>query len=216
MNMVGKSSLAASAEPAPEGVGAVRVTPQKPRSGIRFTSNVVGSLFLVTDIICFIASAPITLAAYAVIRGQRVVPSVHITAFILMLGSFLLIRMSRQAYRRSLLDLRDSSDTTFDAVISSLIASALIWQAGLVDDYSRGITLLFLLSVVLTLSISRPILHRIITRLAELGKIEQRIAFYGADPASVALTRQLLESLKFPHLRFIGIADDRARETKLK
>ena len=130
-----------------------------------------------------------------------------------MLGSFLLIRSSRQAYRRSLLDLSDSSDTTFDAVISSLIASALIWQAGLVEDYSRGITLLFLLTVVLCLSVSRPILHRLITRLAERGQIEQRIAFYGADPDSVALTRQLLESLNFPHLRFVGIADDRARAT---
>jgi Undecaprenyl-phosphate glucose phosphotransferase len=59
-------------------------------------------------------------------------------------------------------------------------------------------------------------LHRLITRLAERGQIEQRIAFYGADPESVVLTRQLLESLKFPHLRFVGIADDRARETKIK
>ena len=182
--------------------------------GLRFTSNVVGTLFLVTDIICFIVSAPITLAAYSLVRGQRIVVGVHITAFILMLGSYLLIRMSRQAYRRSLLDLGDHSDTTFDAVISSLIASALIWQAGMVEDYSRGITLLFLLSVVLCLSVSRPILHRIITKLSERGQIEQRIAFYGADPDSVALTRQLLESLKFPHLRFIGIADDRSRETR--
>jgi len=193
-----------------------RASKQKPATALRFTSNVVGSLFIVTDVICFLVSAPITLAAYSVIRGQHIAQSVHITAFVLMLGSFLLIRTSRQAYRRSLLDLRDSSDTTFDAVISSLIASALIWQAGLVDDYSRGITLLFLLSVVLTLSISRPILHRIITRLAERGKIEQRIAFYGADPDSVALTRRLLESLKFPHLRFVGIADDRSRETQFE
>ena len=184
--------------------------------GLRFTSNVVGSLFLVTDVICFIVSAPITLAAYSVVRGSRLAIPVHITAFILMLGSFLLIRSSRQAYRRSLLDLSDTSDTTFDAVISSLIASALIWQAGLVEDYSRGITLLFLLSVVLCLSVSRPILHRIITRLAERGQIEQRIAFYGADPESVSLTRQLLESLKFPHLRFVGIADDRVRETQFE
>src|SRR5438270_8787707 len=101
--------------------------------GLRFTSNVVGSLFVVTDIICFIVSAPITLAAYSLVRGSRMDVPVHITAFILMLGSFLLIRSSRQAYRRSLLDLSDNSDTTFDAVISSLIASALIWQAGLVD-----------------------------------------------------------------------------------
>jgi Undecaprenyl-phosphate glucose phosphotransferase len=184
--------------------------------GIRFTSNVVGTLFLLTDIICFIVSAPITLAAYSELRGQKIVAPVHITAFILMLGSFLLIRSSRHAYRRSLLDLSDSSDTTFDAVISSLIASALIWMAGMIHDYSRGITLLFLLCIVLTLSLSRPILNRMITRLAERGQIEQRIAFYGADPDSVSLTRQLLESLKFPHLRFIGIADDRLRDAEVR
>src|SRR4029079_6218163 len=87
---------------------------------------------------------------------------------------------------------------------------------GLIEHYSRGVTLLFLLSVVLCLSVSRPILHRMITRLAERGQIEQRIAFYGADPDSVSLTRQLLESLKFPHLRFVGIADDRARATNFE
>src|SRR6185312_10415805 len=179
--------------------------PARGKSGLRFTSNVVGSLFLITDIICFIISAPITLAAFSLVRGVRVVVPVHITAFILMLGSFLLIRTSRQAYRRSLLDLRDSSDTTFDAVISSLIASALIWQAGLVKDYSRGVSLLFLLTVVLCLSASRPILNWLITRWARHGQIQQRIAFYGADPESVSLTRQLLESLHFPHLRFVGI-----------
>jgi len=192
------------------------LTQGRPGGRIRFTSNVVGTMFLLTDIICFVISAPITLAAYSELRGQRVVAPVHITAFILMLGSFLLIRSSRHAYRRSLLDLGDHSDTTFDAVISSLIATALIWQAGLVDKYSRGVTLLFLLSVVLCLSVSRPILHRIITRLARRGKIEQRIAFYGADPDSVVLTRQLLQSLNFPHLRFVGIADDRLRDVDVQ
>jgi len=211
------SGLSPAAETTSEEVSPYSIAPvTQQKRGIRFTSNVVGSLTLLTDVACFIVSAPIALIAYSVIRGQRIVVPVHITAFILMLGSYLLIRMSRQAYRRSLLDLRESSDTTFDAVISSLIATALIWQAGLVDDYSRGVTLLFLLSVVVTLSISRPLLHWTITRLAEHGQIEQRIAFYGADPASVALTRQLLESLKFPHLHFVGIADDRARETHVQ
>jgi Undecaprenyl-phosphate glucose phosphotransferase len=194
-----------------EELGVTSARPKPGNGSLRFTSNVVGSVFLLADIVCFIVAAPITLAAYSLLRGSRLVVPVHITAFILMLGSFLLIRSSRQAYRRSLLDLSDNSDTTFDAVISSLIASALIWQAGLVEDYSRGITLLFLLTVVLCLSVSRPILNRTITKLAERGQIEQRIAFYGADPESVSLTRQLLESLKFPHLRFVGIADDRAR-----
>ena len=217
MRMDDNSSLAASSDASEEGSSArarADVSARKP--GLRFTSNVVGTLFVLTDITCFVISAPIALAAYSLVRGSRLALPVHITALILMLGSYLLIRMSRQAYRRSLLDLRESSDTTFDAVISSLIASALIWQAGLVEHYSRGITLMFTLSVVVALSVSRPILHRLITRLAERGQIEQRIAFYGADPQSVALTRQLLESLKFPHLRFVGIADDRARETKFK
>jgi polysaccharide biosynthesis protein PslA len=206
---------AAAETASPKDAIAVATIPRQPKARLRFTSNVVGFLFLVADIVCFVISAPITLFAYSVVRGSRLFAPVHITAFVLMLGSFLLIRTSRQAYRRSLLDLRDSSDTTFDAVISSLIATALIWQAGLVDNYSRGVTLLFLLSVVVCLSVSRPILNRLIGRLAERGQIEQRIAFYGADPASVALSKQLLESLHFPHLRFIGIADDRSRVTPI-
>jgi Undecaprenyl-phosphate glucose phosphotransferase len=213
MRMDDNICVPASVGDIPEEVTAgVPIVERRAAGRVRFTSNVVGTLFLLTDIICFVVSAPITLAAYSEVRGARLTIPVHVTAFILMLGSFLLIRSSRQAYRRSLLDLGDHSDTTFDAVISSLIATALIWQAGLVKDYSRGVTLLFLLSVVLCLSVSRPILRRIITGLARRGQIEQRIAFYGADPSSVSLTRQLLQSLKFPHLRFVGIADDRSRD----
>src|SRR3954452_18799490 len=167
MRMDDNSLPAASAEAAAEEEVPVKsVRTSLPKRSLRFTSNVVGTLYVITDILCFIISAPITLLAYSIVRGQQLVVSVHTTAFVLMLGSFLLIRTSRMAYRRSLLDLRDSRDTTFDAVISSLIASALIWQAGLVDDYSRGVTLLFTLIVVVTLSLSRPILHRIISRLA--------------------------------------------------
>jgi Undecaprenyl-phosphate glucose phosphotransferase len=216
MDMDDNLLVPASAEPAPEEAAAVvAAVNQRPTRAVRFTSNVVGSLFFFTDTLCFIVSAPIALGVYSVVRGSRFMVPVHVTAFILMLGSFLLIRTSRQAYRRSLLDLRDSSDTTFDAIISSLIASALIWQAGEVKDYSRGISIVFLLTVVSCLSVSRPLLNRLITRLAARGQIEQRIAFYGADPDSVALSKQLLESLHFPHLRFIGIADDRARFTPI-
>ena len=217
MRMDDNSSPAVSSDgPADESHTVAWPAAGSKKTGLRFTSNVVGTLFVLTDVICFLISAPIAYLAYSLVRGSALALPVHITAFILMLGSYLLIRTSRHAYRRSLLDLRDSSDTTFDAVISSLIASALIWQAGLVSHYSRGIALLFTLAVVVILSLSRPILHRLITRLAERGQIEQRIAFYGADPQSVALTRRLLESLKFPHLKFVGIADDRARETAFK
>ena len=137
MRMDENSSLSVPTDDEPGSETVSTVDPTRRKTSLRFTSNVVGSLFVVTDIAWFLISAPITLAAYSLVRGSRLAIPVHITAFILMVGSFLLIRTSRQAYRRSLLDLRDSSDTTFDAVISSLIASALIWQAGLVEDYSR-------------------------------------------------------------------------------
>ena len=181
------------------------------KSSVRFTSNVVGSLFLVSDILCFVISAPIALLAYAMIRGSAIVPQVHLFAIALMLGSFLLIRSSRQTYRRTLFDPLDGYGTAaFDAGVSSLIASALIWQAGLVKDYSRGVAILMLLSVVVCLRLSQPILRKTIGWMAKRGQIQQRLALYGADAASIAYLRQLVASHQFQHLRFIGVADDRS------
>jgi hypothetical protein len=58
-----------SVPPSPPTFATEEGTARPPRRiGLRFTSNVVGTLFLVTDIICFIVSAPITLAAYSVVR----------------------------------------------------------------------------------------------------------------------------------------------------
>ena len=108
MRMVDKESLVnADDRPAPSWAAPA----PRSRRRIRFTSNVVGTLYLLTDILCFVVSVPLALAAYSFVRSANYAVSVHVTAFILMLGSFLLIRLSRQAYRRSLLDLRDSSDT---------------------------------------------------------------------------------------------------------
>jgi Undecaprenyl-phosphate glucose phosphotransferase len=47
--------------------------------------------------------------------------------------------------------------------------------------------------------------------MARRGAIEQRIAFYGADPQSIEIIRRLLNSLDLPHLRFVGVADDRPK-----
>ena len=72
MRMDDNSSLSVSSDvpsnDAPSGPGPVLVR-KKPR--LRFTSNVVGSLFILTDVICFFISAPITLAAYSIVRGAR-------------------------------------------------------------------------------------------------------------------------------------------------
>ena len=177
----------------------------------RFTSNVVAQLVTVVDVLCFMVSAPIAYFAFDLVRSAEIVISVHALAFLLMLSTFLLVRSSRHATRRGLLEPNEGlGDLASDAVLSSLVASALIWQAGLIDDYSRGFTLLFLAAVILCLWVSRPALSWVIGALARRGHIQQRIAFYGADTQSVALAKQLVDSLKMDHVRFVGVVDDRA------
>jgi polysaccharide biosynthesis protein PslA len=102
-----------------------------------------------------------------------------------------------------------------DAVISSLLASALVWQFGMIGNYSRGISLLYLASLLVSLALTRPLIRMALRRMAKRGAIEQRIAFYGADPQSITMIRRLLGSLDLPHLRFVGVADDRPKVDKL-
>jgi Undecaprenyl-phosphate glucose phosphotransferase len=197
------------AQPSPEGAGARRSGDRRP---VRFTSNIVGPIFLLTDMACLVISVPMALAAYRVLVGEGVLYSVHLFALAVLTASFLLIRSSRRAYRRTLVDLmHEEGDALVDATVSSLLASALVWQFGMIENYSRGISLLYLISLLLCLAASRPLIRVALNRMAARGAIEQRIAFYGADPQSVAMIRRLLVALDLPHLRFIGVADDRPK-----
>jgi polysaccharide biosynthesis protein PslA len=198
------------AEPSAEGAEARR--PAADRRPVRFTSNIVGPIFLLTDIACLVISVPIALVAYRLLVGVAVLYSVHIFAFAVLAATFLLIRSTRRAYKRTLVDLmHEGGDALVDATVSSLLASAVVWQFGLIENYSRGISLLYLISLLLCLAASRPLIRAALNRMAARGAIEQRIAFYGADPQSVAMIRRLLTALDLPHLRFIGVADDRPK-----
>ena len=130
---------------------------------------------------------PIALVAYQILVGDQLSYSVHLFAVAILAASFLLIRSSRRAYRRTLVDLmHEEGDALVDAVVSSLLASALVWQFGMIDNYSRGVSLLYLVSLLFCIALSRPLIRQLLTRMAARGAIEQRIAFYGADPQSVA------------------------------
>ena len=179
---------------------------------VRFTSNIAGPIFFVADLLCIGISGLAAVLGYSLLRGVPLVPSVNLFAFCAAAATYLLIRTSRQAYRRALANLYDhEADTVVDALASVLIASALVWQFGMIENLSRGITLLFLASFSISLLISRPLVRAYINRLAKIGAIEQRIVFYGADPDSLSIIQQTLENLKLDHLRIIGVADDRPR-----
>jgi Undecaprenyl-phosphate glucose phosphotransferase len=179
---------------------------------LRFTSNIAGPIFFIADLLCIAVSGVAALFGYSLLRGGTLVLSVNLFAFCAAAATYLLIRTSRHAYRRALANLYDhEADTVVDALASVLIASALVWQFGMIGNLSRGITLLFVASFSICLLISRPLVRFTINRLAKAGAIEQRIAFYGADPDSLSIIQRTLENLKLNHLRVIGVADDRPR-----
>ena len=180
-------------------------------SRLRFSSNIAGPILLAGDLICLLISIPIAVTAYQMLTAGRLVTSVHVFAFCAAASAFLLLRLSRRSYRQSLVSLADHGDPIIDAIASVLIASALVWQFGLIEDLSRGITLLYAAALVATLIVSRPLIHKALRGLARRGLIEQRVAFYGADPESLALIRQTLANLNLPHVRFLGVADDRPK-----
>ena len=93
------------------------------RPGVRFTSNIVGPIFLIADLLCLAISAPLALVTYDYLMVRAVIVSVHVFAFAVMAASFILIRSSRRAYRRTLVDLgNDEGDAIVDAVVFTLIA----------------------------------------------------------------------------------------------
>jgi Undecaprenyl-phosphate glucose phosphotransferase len=189
------------------------VETNKPRlRRVRFTSNIAGPIFLAADILCILLSVPLALVTYILLRGERLVASVDLFAFAAAAGAYLLIRASRQAYRRTLVNLFDhEADAVIDALSSVLIACALVWQFGMISNLSRGITLLYLSSFTVCLTLSRPLIRRTIRYLADTGAIEQRIVFYGTDPESLTDIRRVIDNLGLPHVRFVGVADDRPK-----
>ena len=178
-------------------------------AGVRFSSNIAGPILLASDLLCLIVSAPIALVAYRAAIDARLSAPVHLFALCATASAFILLRLSRRSYRQSLVSLADPGDPLIDAVASVLIASAVVWQFGMIENFSRGITLMYAAALVVTLFVSRPLTHAVLRSLARRGRIEQRVAFYGGDPASLALIRKTLNNLDLPHVRFLGVADDR-------
>lgn len=183
----------------------------------RFTSNIAGPIFFIADVLCILVSVPLALEIYRLAISRQTILPVHIFALCATAATYLLIRASRHAYARTLVNLFESdSDSLIDAGASVLIASALVWQFGMIENLSRGLTILYLISLCVLLLVSRPLVRGTIRSLAATGAIEQRIAFYGADPDSLAIIRKILAGIHLPHLRFVGVADDRPKVKRVE
>jgi Undecaprenyl-phosphate glucose phosphotransferase len=198
-----------------ESLSSPAVEPARPLlsdKNVRFTSNIVGPLLFLRDILSCALAVPIALILYAWLVGSRLDPSVHLFAGTCMIGTFILLRASKDSYLQNLFTISERGDSAvFDALLSGLVATALVFLAGMVDGFSRGMSSLYLVTTVVLLAASRPIFRSILYRLARREVIGQRIAFYGADADSIESIRRVLGSSGLAHLRFVGFADDRPK-----
>jgi len=178
----------------------------------RFTSNIVGPLLFLRDVLTIAIAAPLSLLLYRFFIGADLFLSVHLFAFTAMVATFFILRGSKDAYLQNLFSIHEKSDSVvIDMILSGLVATALVFLSGLVENFSRGLSTLYLLSAVILVAASKPIFHRFLGRMAARGVIGQRIAFYGADPDSIAGIRQVMSASGLTHLTFVGVADDRPK-----
>ena len=190
--------------------------PNSRRNRIRFTSNVSGSIFLIADVLCVVASALFSFAVYALVLKTGLETSVHLFALAAMIFTFFLIRSSRNAYRKTIATLSTpTGEPIVDGLASVLIASALVWQFGLIEHYSRGAVLIFSVALSVFEIAAQRLVRTLILHFAKLGAIQQRVAFYGANSSSISAISVALSELNFPHLKIVGIADDRPKRTDL-
>jgi polysaccharide biosynthesis protein PslA len=176
----------------------------------RFTSNVIPPLCISLDLACLVLSAPIALLAHDLLIGGRIDAEVHVAAAVIAGVAFFLIRQSRGAYAQPLSHLRSTDrGVALDYIVAALLSSAIIWQFGLVDLFSRGLMLLYVASCAATLFLSRFLLRAGLQALSSSGRIGQRVAIYGADPEVVEQAFRALDLQALPQLRLVGVADDR-------
>jgi Undecaprenyl-phosphate glucose phosphotransferase len=178
----------------------------------RFTSNIVGPLLFLRDMLSFLLAFPVALLAYQGLVGQQLNAPVHFFAATAMLGSFILLRVSKDSYLQNLFTLNERGDSAvFDALLAGLVATALVFLSGMVENFSRGVSVLYVAATVTFLAMSRWPFRRMLDRMARRGVIGQRIAFYGADPGSIEAIQKVLAASDLSHLHFVGVADDRPK-----
>ncbi len=171
----------------------------------RFTSNIAGPIFFLADLACVILSVPVALEIYRLLISNQTILPVHLFAVCAAAGTYLLIRMSRHAYDRTLVNSFESdADSLIDAVASVLIASALVWQFGMIENLSRGIDDP-VSDCFLRCCCSCPdrSFGHCSGTLPAADRSSNASSFYGADPVSLGdHPSRSLDGIDLPHLRF--------------
>ena len=185
---------------------------QKPARNkhVRFTSNVLRSVGIINDALCFVFGYLLAYVIYEWTIGSYFDAKLHTTGAIVLAINFFLIRISRDAYSA----FRGQGDdvgqgTMLDFLVAATLTALTITQFGMLGDFSRGLGILFVGTSLTLLFLSRIAFGKIAWWLMGMGYIGQRVVIYGADRAITTRVFELLEIERLPHLKLIGFADDR-------
>lgn len=181
----------------------------RPRS-IRLTSNVLRSVALAMDAVSLIIAALLTKPIYDVFSNSIVDMERHVTGAAVLALNFFLVRLSRDAYSQPEGQGQDvGTGAILDFILALILTTMAATQFGVLDEFSRGMLLIFAVSGSIMLFLGRIGSRRIAWMMMRAGIIGQRVAIFGADPSTVRRAVDLLAIERLPHLRIIGFADDR-------
>jgi polysaccharide biosynthesis protein PslA len=186
--------------------------PAEPRRRrMRFTSNLLTTLGIASDVFCFIVAFFASLAIYDSIFSNWVDRPLHVNAAIILAINYFLIRISRDGYVTFRGQGSDAGQGgVYDFLIALVLTGLTASQLKATDDMSTGMTGIYIATTATLLMLSRIPFRRLAWWLMEQGIIGQRVVIYGADRNIVGRVIDLLELERLPHLKIVGFADDRA------
>ncbi|MEG4126807.1 undecaprenyl-phosphate glucose phosphotransferase [Microcoleus sp. Pol14D5] len=195
--------------------GKLKPPSARSNSHLRFTSNVLRTLGVLNDVLCFIIAYGLAALLYDRTIGYFYDGLLHRSTAIILCINYLLIRISRDGYASFKGQGEDlGGNAIADFVLASALTTLVVVQLDMLREFSRGLSLYFMGAVVVVLFISRMMFRRLVSHLMDEGLIGQRVAIYAESAKIAGRVSQMLELERLPHLRLIGYADERDRDDR--
>ncbi len=192
--------------------GQLNSAARRSNSHLRFTSNVLRTLGVLNDLLCFFLAYVLAAFAYGQTIGYYYDGQLHRSAAIILCINHLLIRISRDGYTAFKGQGEDlGGGAIADFVLASALTTLVVIQLDMLREFSRGLALYFMGSMLVMLFLSRMIFRKIVSRLMDEGIIGQRVAVYAESAKVASRVSQLIELERLPHVRMVGYADERDR-----
>lgn len=187
--------------------------PRRTNGHLRFTSNVLRTLGVVNDVGCFVAAFVLACIVYDQTIGYYYDGRLHRSGAIILCFNYLLLRVSRDGYAAFKGQGKDVGGSSIaDFVLASALTTLVVIQLEMLPEFSRGLALLFMAFVILTIFVSRIGFRKLVWKLMDEGFIGQRVAVYAESARLAEKVAELLELERLPHLRILGYADERQRK----